>query len=45
VEYSTNLTPWFSFVTLGGIGVPLIVIDPNTGASQQRFYQIILSSQ
>ncbi len=45
VEYSTNLTQWFPFVTLGGIGLPLTLIDPNTASSQQRFYRIILSPQ
>lgn len=45
VQYSTNLTQWFPFVTLGGIGVPLTLIDPNTAGSQQRFYRIILSPQ
>ena len=45
VECSTNLTQWFPWVTLGGIGVPLTLIDPNTASSQQRFYRIILSPQ
>jgi len=45
VEYSTNLTQWFPFVTLGGVGLPLTLIDPNTGGSPQRFYRIILSPQ
>lgn len=45
VECSTNLTQWLPLVTLGGIGVPLTVIDPNTAGSQQRFYRIILSPQ
>ncbi len=45
VEYSTNLTQWLPLVTLGGIGVPLTVIDPNTANSQQRFYRIVLSPQ
>ena len=45
VQYSTNLTQWFPFVTLGGIGVPFTLIDPNTAGSQQRFYRIILSPQ
>jgi hypothetical protein len=45
VEYSTNLTQWLPLVTLGGIGVPLTVIDPNTASSQQRYYRIILSPQ
>jgi len=43
VEYSTNLTQWFPLVTLGGIGVPLTLVDPNTAKSHQRFYRIILS--
>ncbi|MEI8290371.1 MAG: immunoglobulin domain-containing protein [Verrucomicrobiota bacterium] len=45
VQYSTNLTQWFPFVILGGIGEPLTLIDPNTAISQQRFYRIILSPQ
>lgn len=45
VQYSTNLTQWFPWVTLGGIGGPLSLIDPNTAGSQQRFYRIVLSSQ
>jgi len=45
VQYSTNLTQWFPFVTLGGIGVPLTLIDPDTAASQQRFYRFVLSPQ
>ena len=45
VEYSTNLTQWFPFVTLGGIGVPLTLIDPNAAGSQQRFYRIVLTPQ
>ena len=45
VQYSTNLTQWFPFVTLGGIGVPLTLIDPNSASSQQRFYRIVLSPQ
>jgi hypothetical protein len=45
VQYSTNLTQWFPLVTLGGIGVPLTLIDPNTAASQQRFYRFVLSPQ
>jgi len=45
VQYSTNLTQWFPFVTLGGIGEPLTVIDPNTASSQQRFYRIVLLPQ
>jgi hypothetical protein len=43
VQYSTNLAQWFPFVTVGGIGVPLNVIDPNAAGSQQRFYRVILS--
>ena len=45
VEYSTNLTQWFPLVTLGGIGVPFTLIDPNTLGNQQRFYRINLSPQ
>jgi len=45
VQYSTNLMQWFPFVTLGGIGLPLTLIDPNTASSQQRFYRIVLSPQ
>lgn len=45
VQYSTNLIQWFSLVTLGGIGEPLTVTDPNTTGSQQRFYRISLSPQ
>lgn len=45
VEYSTNLAKWFPLVTLGGVGVPLTVIDPNTASSHQRFYRISLSPQ
>ena len=35
----------FPFVTLGGIGVPLTLIDPNAASSPQRFYRISLSPQ
>jgi alpha-L-fucosidase len=45
VQYSTNLTQWFPWVTLEGIGVPLTLIDPNSVSSQQRFYRIIVSPQ
>jgi hypothetical protein len=45
VQSSTNLTQWFPFVTLGGIGVPLTLIDPNAAGNQQRFYRIIPSPQ
>ena len=45
VEYSTNLTQWFPWVTLGGTGVPLTLIDPNTAGTQQRFYRVSLSPQ
>lgn len=45
VQYSTNLTQWFPLVTLGGVGMPLTVIDPNTANSQQRFYRFVVSSQ
>ena len=45
VQYSTNLMQWFPFVTLGGIGVPLTLIDPNAASSPQRFYRISLSPQ
>ena len=45
VQYSTNLIQWFSFVTLGGIGVPLTLIDPNAASTPQRFYRISLSPQ
>jgi hypothetical protein len=45
VQYSTNLTQWFPVMTLGGIGVPLTVIDPNTTGNRQRFYRIVLSPQ
>ena len=45
VEYSTNLTQWFPLVTLGGIGVPFTLIDPNTVGTRQRFYRISLSPQ
>ncbi|MEJ0089194.1 MAG: immunoglobulin domain-containing protein [Limisphaerales bacterium] len=44
-QYSTNLTQWFPFVTLGGIGAPLTLTDPNTAGSQQRFYRIVVSPQ
>ena len=43
VQYSTNLTQWVPLVTLGGVGVPMILIDPNSAGSPQRFYRIILS--
>jgi hypothetical protein len=45
VQYSTNLMQWFPFVTLGGIGLPLTLIDPNAASSPQRFYRIGLSAQ
>jgi hypothetical protein len=44
VEYSTNLTDWSPLLTVSGNGVPLILIDPNTAGSPQRFYRIIQSS-
>ncbi len=45
IQYSTNLTQWFPFVTLGGIGAPLTLTDPNAAGNQQSFYRIILSPQ
>jgi hypothetical protein len=45
VQYSTNLTQWFPFVTMSGSGVPLTLIDPDTASSGQRFYRIIQSLQ
>jgi sugar lactone lactonase YvrE len=45
VEYSTNLAQWFPLVTVGGVGLPLTVIDPNMMGIQQCFYRIILSPQ
>ena len=45
VEYSTNLAQWFPLLILGGNGVPMTVIDPNTAGSPQRYYRIILSAQ
>ena len=45
VQYSTNLMQWFPWVTLGGIGVPLNLVDPNTAGCQQRFYRIMSSPQ
>ena len=45
VQYSTNLMEWHPFVTLGGIGLPLTLIDPNVVGSRQRFYRINLSPQ
>jgi hypothetical protein len=45
VEYSTNLTDWYPFITVGGNGTPLTLSDPNTAGSQQRYYRIIQSPQ
>ncbi len=45
VQYSTNLMQWYPWVILGGIGVPLTLIDPNMAANQQRFYRINLTPQ
>ena len=45
VQYSTNLVQWLSFVTVGGVGMPIKIIDPNAAASQRRFYRINLSPQ
>ena len=45
VQYSTNLFQWFPFVTLGGIGVPLTLIDPNAASSPQHFYRVSLTPQ
>ena len=45
VQFSTNLMQWFPFVTLGGIGMPLTLTDPNAPSSPQRFYRISLSAQ
>jgi len=45
VQYSTNLTQWFPLVKIGGNGVPLNLIDPDTTGNRQRFYRVILSPQ
>ena len=44
-EYSTNLAQWFPFVTLGGVGVPMTLLDTNVAGSQQAFYRITQSPQ
>jgi hypothetical protein len=44
VEYSTDLINWYPLITVGGIGLPVTLIDPNTTGSSQRFYRIIQSS-
>ncbi len=45
VQYSTNLTQWFPFVTLDGVGMPLTLIDPNAELCPIHFYRINLSPQ
>jgi len=45
VQYSTNLTQWLPFLTVGGVGAPLTLTDPNAAGSPQRFYRILMSSQ
>jgi len=41
VDYSFNLMTWYPALTVGGNGVPLIVIDPNASGNQHRFYRIV----
>ncbi len=43
VEYSTNLTQWYAFVALSGVGVPITLIAPNTSSSGHCFYRIAIS--
>jgi hypothetical protein len=43
VQYSTNLTDWYPLFTVGGIGLPLTISDPNMAGNQQRYYRIFLS--
>jgi hypothetical protein len=43
VEYSMDLITWYPLISVGGLGVPVTLIDPNTAGSQQRFYRIIQS--
>jgi hypothetical protein len=42
VQYSTNLTDWYPLFTVGGIGLPLTMSDPNMAGNQRRFYRISL---
>jgi sugar lactone lactonase YvrE len=42
IEYSTNLFQWFSLLTIGGVGGPILITDPNAFNSQ-RFYRAVLS--
>jgi hypothetical protein len=42
VQYSTNLSDWYPLFTVGGIGLPLTMSDPNMAGNQQRFYRISL---
>jgi len=44
VEYSANLINWYPLITVGGIGLPVTLIDPNTSGSPQRFYRIVQRS-
>jgi len=45
VQYSTNLTDWYPWLTIGGSGVPLTLTDPNIAGNQQRYSRIFLSPQ
>jgi len=45
MQFSTNLVQWLPVVTVGGIGGPLTLTDPNAPGSQQRFYRVIMAPQ
>jgi hypothetical protein len=42
VEYSTDLSTWFSWLTLGGSGAPITVTDPSA-TSPSRAYRVRLT--
>lgn len=44
VEYSTDLVNWHPLISVGGVGLPVTLIDPNTAGSPRRFYRIIQTS-
>jgi len=44
VQWSTNLQDWEPFVEIGGVGIPILLTDPNAINSQNKFYRVQLSS-
>ncbi len=45
IQYSADLQQWLPWVTLGGNGSHLTVMDPNTAFNLRRFYRVSLSPQ